>query len=175
MILLQKAKNGELDSAEADRLAGEALKKRQDALKEVEKLTFDAKNYDAMLEQMSKKILELKNKIKDAENEYNSLKARATVAKTTKKVNKQLSAIASDSTMSMIEDMKTRISAEENLAEAYGEVIPIESSIDDEINNAIGTDLDIQKSLDEMKQKLLTTSEPENSSDINDLKRDLDL
>ena len=36
MVLLQKAKNGELDEAEADRLAGEALKKRQEALKDVE-------------------------------------------------------------------------------------------------------------------------------------------
>ena len=57
MILLQKAKNGELDESEADRLAAEALKKRQEALKEVERLTNDAKNYDASLEQMSKKIL----------------------------------------------------------------------------------------------------------------------
>ena len=124
---------------------------------------------------MSKKVLELKNKIKESENEYNSLKARAVVAKTTKKVNQQLSSISSDSTMAMIEDMKTRISAEENLAEAYGEVALVETSVDDEINKAIGTGLDIQKSLDEMKQKLLTTSESENSADINDLKRDLDL
>lgn len=54
-------------------------------MQEVEKLTNDVKKYDASLEQMSKKILELKNKIKDSENEYNSLKARAAVAKTTKK------------------------------------------------------------------------------------------
>ena len=155
MMLLQKAKNGELDETEADRLATEALKKKQEALKEAERLTNDAKNYDASLEQMSKKILELKNKIKDSENEYNSLKARATVAKTTKKVNKQLSSISSDSTMAMIEDMKNKISAEENLAEAYGEVASTETSIDDEINKAIGTDIDVQKSLAEMKQKLL--------------------
>ncbi len=174
MILLQKAKNGELDEAEADRLAAEALKKKQEALTEVERLTNNAKNYDASLEQMSKKILELKNKIKESENEYNSLKARATVAKTTKKVNQQLSSVSSDSTMAMIEDMKNKISAEENLAEAYGEVASTETSIDDEINNAIGTDIDIQKSLAEMKQKLL--AKPENSAkeNIEDLKRDLD-
>jgi len=174
MILLQKAKNGELDESEADRLASEALKKRQEALKEVEKLTNDVKNYDVSLEQMSKKILELKNKIKESENEYNSLKARATVAKTTKKVNQQLSSIGSDSTMAMIEDMKTRISAEENLAEAYGEVALVETSVDDEINKAIGTDLDIQKSLAEMKQKLLANPDNINNDNIDDLKKDLD-
>lgn len=174
MLLLQKAKNGELEEVEADRLAAEALKKRQEALKEVEKLTNDVKNYDASLEQMSKKILELKNKIKDSENEYNSLKARATVARTTKKVNQQLSSVGSDSTMSMIEDMKTKINAEENLAQAYGEVAGVETSIDDEINKAIGTDIDIQKSLTEMKQKLIANPNSQNVDSIEDLKKDLD-
>ena len=174
MLLLQKAKNGELEEAEADRLAAEALKKRQEALKEVEKLTNDVKNYDASLEQMSKKILELKNKIKDSENEYNSLKARATVARTTKKVNQQLSSVGSDSTMSMREDMKTKINAEENLAQAYGEVAGVETSIDDEINKAIGTDIDIQKSLTEMKQKLIANPNSQNVDSIEDLKKDLD-
>ena len=174
MLLLQKAKNRELEEAEADRLAAEALKKRQEALKEVEKLTNDVKNYDASLEQMSKKILELKNKIKDSENEYNSLKARATVARTTKKVNQQLSSVGSDSTMSMIEDMKTKINAEENLAQAYGEVAGVETSIDDEINKAIGTDIDIQKSLTEMKQKLIANPNSQNVDSIEDLKKDLD-
>lgn len=172
MLLLQKSKNGELDEAEADRLAAEALKKRQEALKEVERLSADVKNYDASLEQMSKKILELKNKIKSSENEYNSLKARATVAKTTKKVNQQLSSVSSDSTMAMIEEMKTKISAEENLAQAYGEVNFVETSVDDEINKAIGTDSDIQKSLTEMKQKLIANLE--NNDNIEDLKKDLE-
>lgn len=174
MILLQKAKTGELDASEADRLATAALQKRQEALKEVEKLTNDVKNYDASLEQMSKKILELKNKIKESENEYNSLKARATVAKTTKKINQQLSSTTSDSTMAMIEDMKTKISAEENLAEAYGEVALVETSVDDEINKAIGTDLDVQKSLAEMKQKLLANPNKQTTDNIDDLKKELD-
>lgn len=173
LIILQKGKNGELDETEADRLAGEALKKKQAALKEVEKLTADVKNYDASLEQMSKKVLELKNKIKDSENEYNSIKARAAVAKTTKKVNQQLSSIDSDSTMAMIEDMKQRISAEENLAEAYGEVAQFETSVDDEINKAIGVDIDVQKSLAEMKQKLLSNPDSQTNNDIDALKRDL--
>lgn len=175
MLLLQKAKNGELDEAEGDRLAGEALKKRQEALKEVERLTNDAKRYDETLEQMSKKILELKNKIKESENEYNSLKARATVAKTTKKINQQLNSTSSDSTMAMIEDMKTKIQAEENLAEAYGEAAFLETSVDDEINKAIGTDIDIQKSLAEMKQKLLANPDsPKPADDIENLKKELD-
>ena len=150
------------------------LKKRQDVLKEVGKLTDDVKNYDASLEQMCKKILELKNKIKESENEYNYLKARATVAKTTKKVKQQLSSMGSDSTMAMIEDMKNKISAEENLAEAYGEIASLETSVDDEINKAIGTDIDVQKSLSEMKQKLLENPENSAKNNIEDLKKNLE-
>ena len=159
MLLLAKAQKGELEQSEADRLAGEALKKRQEALKEIQNLTVNIKNYDSSLQVMEKKILELKNKIKESENEYNSLKARATVAKTTKKINQQLSSISSDSTMAMIEEMKTKIQEEENLAEAYAQTGMLETSVDDEINKAIGTDLDVQKSLEAMKQKLLANPE----------------
>ncbi len=174
MILLQKSQNGELETAEAERLAAEALKKRQEALKEVERLTADAKTYDASLEQMSKKILELKNKIKTSENEYNSLKARATVAKTTQKVNQQLSSISSESTSAMIEDMKRKISAAEDLAQAWGDTATIETTVDDEINKAIGVDIDVQKSLAEMKQKLLANPTTSQDVDIESLKKELD-
>lgn len=173
MALLEKAKNNELDSAEADRLASAALKKRQEALNQVQKLTSDIKNYDKSLENMEKKILELKNKIKDSENEYTTLKARAIVAKTTKKVNQQLSTIDSDSTMAMIEEMKTKIQSEENLAEAYGEVGFIETSVDDEINRAIGDNSDVSMALAEMKQKLLENPK-KNDDDIDSMKKELE-
>ena len=183
LIILKKAQAGELDEAEADRLAGEALKKKQSAMKEIMTLQDNIKNYDASLEKMENKVLELKNQIKNAEEEYTSLKARATVAKTTKRINQQLSAMGSDSTMAMLEEMKTKIQAEENLAEAYGETVAIETSVDDEINKAIGTDIDVQSALSEMKQRLLgTTSEQttpeistsEASDSIENLKKELD-
>ena len=175
LILLQKAQKGELESAEADRLAGVALKKKQDALKDVERLSNDLKNYDQSLEKMEKNIHELKNKIKESENEYTSLKARATVAKTTKKINQQLSTVGADSTMAMIEEMKTKISAEENLAQAYGETAQIETTDDDEINKAIGGDVDVQLQLEQMKQQLLANPDSSGQeSSIEDLKKDLE-
>jgi len=176
LIILKKAQNGELDSAEADRLAGEALKKKQSAMKEIATLKENIKTYDTSLEKMENKVLELKNQIKKAEEEYTSLKARATVAKTTKRINQQLSGMGSDSTMAMIEEMKTKIQAEENLAEAYGEAALLETSVDDEINKAIGVDMDVQDALTEMKQKLLGTSAPEEQAQesIEDLKKELE-
>lgn len=177
LIILKKAQNNELDEAEADRLASEALNKKQFAVEEAARLSEEVKKYDASLAQMEKKVLSLKNQIQNWENEYKSLKARAIVAKTTKKINKQLSAVSSDSTTAMLEDMKLRISEEENLAEAYGEIAQLDTSIDDEINKAIGTSYSVQNSLAEMKQKLLAnpdTVQTETEKNIEDLKKELD-
>ena len=147
------------------------------ALDEVKLLTADSKKYDAMLEKLEEKSHEIKQKIQQCETEYQSLKARATVARTTKKINQQLSTVSSDSTMAMIEDMKTKIQAEENLADAYAEMNKIETSVDDEINKAIGTDMDVQNSLNMLKQQLLETSHDEPQAltdDLEKLKKELD-
>ncbi len=161
MLILKKAQNNEMDSQEADRLASEALQKRKDALDHAAQLTTDIKGYEESLKKLETKVKNLKTQIQKWEDECTSLKARAQVAKTTKKINKQLSKIDSNSTTAMLEDMKTRIQAEENLAEAYNELAEI-SSVDEEINKAIAND-DISASLLEMKQKLMigtTEQEP---------------
>ena len=176
IIILKKAQNGELDAAEADRLAGEALKKQKEALAELERLKADDQRYSANLEEMEKKVLQLKEQIKKWESEYASLKARATVAKSTKKINKQLAAIDSESTMAMLEDMKTKIAEEENLAEAYGQIAKSETNIDDEINAAIGMDPDVQLSLEQLKQQLLEAPKDTTEAlpdDLEQLKKEL--
>jgi len=153
--ILKKAQNGEIEQQEADRLATIALEKRQQAMLQVQKLAQDIKGYDESLLVMEEKILALKNKIKDSENEYLTLKARATVAKTSVKINKQLAGVTSDSSIAMIEDMKKKIQEEESLAKAYGEISQSKDMIDEEINKAIGMKLDTQEALSELKQKLL--------------------
>ena len=175
LIILQKAKNGELDEKEADRLATAALEKKQEALSRIQKLSQDIQQYDTSLVEMEKKILDLKNKIKDSENEYMSLKARASVAKTTKKINKQLAGVNSDSTVALIEEMKQKIQEEEGLAQAYGELGDNLTSIDDEINNAIGVSADTQQALAEMKQKLLQNPDSKTEDDeVEKLKKELE-
>ena len=72
--------------------------------------------------------------------------------------------------MAMIEEMKTKIQSEENLAEAYAETTFIETSVDDEINKAIGSDVDIQQALEAMKQKLLANPD----DNIDALKKELE-
>lgn len=174
MLLLQKGRKGELSEAEAERLAGMALNKREEALREVARLTNDVKKYGASLEQMGGRLLELKNKIKASENEYQTLKARAVVAKTTKRINRQLFSVGADSALALMEEMKRRISAEENLAEAYGEISLAAVSPDEEIDGAIVMEPNVRKSLEEMKRRLPENPVSPVGSDIEKLKRELD-
>ncbi len=157
MMILQNAQSGKLSQEEADRLASEALLKKNNAVAEATRLAADVKNYEAMSHKMEQKILGLKEQINKWESEITTLKARHKVAKSTKKINQQLAAIGSDSTTAMLEDMKTKIQEEEALAVAYEDLVYIESDIDKEINEAIGTAYspDVQNALSEMKAKML--------------------
>lgn len=158
MLLLQKAQSGELEQSEADRLAAEALTKKNNALQEAARLTTDLQNYTDMSKKMEGKISDLKSKISSWENELQSLKARYKVAKTTKKINQQLASLGSDSTTAMLTDMKTKIQSEEALAIAYEDVGLLETDVDKEINKALGQSYspDVRASLAELKTKMLT-------------------
>ena len=159
--LLKKAQKGELDSAEADRLAAEALNKKQSALDEAQRLGADLEKYEAMLKNMEGKIMLLKNQIQNWENELQTLKARATVAKSTKKINKQLANIDSNGTLAMLNDMKNKIQEEENLAIAYEEIGQLQTGVDDEINKALGMRPEVAASLEELKKSIGGSTQPE--------------
>ncbi len=177
LMLLQNAQNGALSQEEADRLASEALTKKNAAINETAKLTADLQGYETMSQKMGSKISALKNQITNWENELMTLKARYKVAKSTKKINQQLVSMNSDSTTAMLNDMKSKIQEEEALAAAYDEMAYLESDIDTEINKAIGTTYspDVQNSLAELKAKLLTDkSSAAQNDNLSDMKSELD-
>lgn len=172
--MLQKNAQAKLISQEeADRLSLEALTKKKNALEEYSKLEENLKNYEAMAGKMQSKISDLKMQIQKYESELTTLKARYKVANSTKKINQQLAKINSDSATAMLEDMKTRVDEEEALASAYDEMIYLESDIDKEINNAIGTsyDSEVHNELSAIKNKLIGTNKESNSD--NDPGKDL--
>lgn len=158
MALLKNAQNGSIDSVEADRLASEALNKKQEALQSAAQLKSNVEKYDMMIKQFENKIAKLKEQIKNWESEVKTLKARNAVAVSSKKINQQLVSMSSDSTTAMLEDMKTKIQQEEALAEAYGSMESIETDIDKQINAALGSSYspDVQASLAELKSKMIT-------------------
>lgn len=157
MALLKAVQAGTLDSAEADRLAGEALNKKQEALASAAQLKGSLEKYNMMISQFENKIAKLKDEIKKWEGQLKSLKARHTVAVSSKKINQQLVSMSSDSTAGLLEEMKNKINEEEALAEAYGSMESIETDIDKQINAALATSSsDTQAALAELKAKMLT-------------------
>ncbi len=156
MMLIQKGQSGELDPAEADRLASEALVKRDGAVERAATTASEVDNLDRMTAQMESNVQKFKSQISKWENEAQTLKARSQVSKATRKLNEQLANVDASGTISMLERMRDKVQTEESLAEAYGEMAMIETSVDAEIDAALGSDDGATRSasLAEMKARM---------------------
>ncbi len=139
MLLLQKMQDGDLDAAQAERLATEALTKKEEAASRSVQLTNDWQAQQKMADQLQHKVEKLKTTISRYENELVTLKARAKTASSMKKINQQLSNVDSSGTVAMLERMKDKVNEEEALAEAYGDIGQVGSSLDDEIDAVLDT------------------------------------
>ncbi|WP_452598286.1 PspA/IM30 family protein [Pontimicrobium sp. MEBiC01747] len=139
MLILQKAESGNLDSAEADRLAKEALIKKEEANQQSNQHEAEVNKLNTSVSLLEKNVKEIKTNIQKWENELKTLKARVKVSKATKNLNKQMSELDSSGTVSMLERMKDKVSQEEALAEAYGDIANTNESTDEQIDKAINT------------------------------------
>lgn len=159
LTILQKAQTGDLDQAQADRLASEALKKKQQAIENIKKYTLDAKNFEAMSEKMESKIATIKEQIVNWESEIKTLKARHKVAITSRKMSQQMVSMSGNNAQALLENMKDKVNKEEAMAQAYDEIALIETDIDKEINEAVGTNYsdEVQNSLLELKKQIRPT------------------
>lgn len=137
MQLLQGAESGKIDSGEADRLAGEALVKKQEAEQQAKVAEENARRVDENLVQLEGNIKKLRSNISHYENELKTLKARAKVSQATTKLNKQMAQIDGTGTIAMLEKMKTRVAEDEALAEAYAGVVESNKSVDEEIDTVL--------------------------------------
>ena len=156
MRLLQKMQSGELQQSEAERMATEALNKKQLAANRQATLQADYERQHQMSDQLQSKVQTLKQTISRYENELVTLKARARTAASMRKINQQLSKVDSSGTISMLEKMKDRVEEEESLAEAYGDLAAIEPGVDIEIDKALATPPTASgsDSLAELKKKM---------------------
>lgn len=155
IAILKKAESGSIDSAEADRLATEALKKKEQAQQQVAVHQEEVDKFEKNINQLESKIHNLKSTISRYENELKTLKARSKVSEATKKINKQVSGIDSSGTVSMLEKMKQKVTEDEALAEAYGDIANQSKSIDDEIDQALDeTSTNAESSLEALKKQL---------------------
>lgn len=155
VLLIQKAERGELDIAEADRLATEALSRKEEAVEASSRAQEEVTRFDNNIAVLDKNVKKLKSTITSYENELRTLKARARVSSATQKINKQLSGIDSTGTVSMLEKMKEKVAQQEALSEAYGEISLENRSIDDEIDDVLSDkNVKASNSLEELKAKL---------------------
>ena len=154
MALLQKAQNSDIDSAEADRLAAEALARKEENVNRAATLSQNAKQQEEMAAQLQTQVDKLKSSIAGYENELVTLRARARTAAATKKINKQLAKVDSNGTLAMLERMKERVEEDESLSQAYGEVADASKSVDEEIDAALQEKNTGSDKLAELKSKM---------------------
>jgi phage shock protein A len=155
MLILKKGQTDGLTSTEADRLAKEALIKKEEANGQVKRAQGEKEKFDESVLQMEANVTTIKQNISKWENELKTLRARVKVADATKNLNKQMAQIDSHGTVAMLERMKEKVVQEEALAQAYGEMANSSRSIDAEIDNAISlTASKAENELAAMKEQL---------------------
>jgi len=155
-MLLQKMQGGEFDSADAERLASQALDQKEQLAAEAVQLSQDAERHEQMANQLQANVNKIKSTVTTYENDLLTLKARARTASATKKINQQIAQVDSSGTIAMLEKMRSRVEEDESLATAYGEMATADKSVDDEINKALsgGSAPSTSQSLLELKQKM---------------------
>lgn len=156
IIILKQAEKGDLDAADADRLAGEALTKKEENLSQYTRSKADREKFEGNIASMDSNIKRLRSQVSQYENELKTLKARVKVSSATKNINKQMAQIDASSTVSMLERMKEKVAQEEALSESYGEIANESRSLDDEIDRAVASADEAKASdqLAELKKKL---------------------
>ncbi len=156
MLILQRLQGGEMEQAEAERLATAALSKKEEALQRVATLSGDQQAQQQMADQLQTKVEELKRQIGKFENEVITLRARARTASSMRKINQQLAGADASGTVAMLEKMKNKVQEEESLAQAYGELSDVGGTIDEDIDKALAlpSSTASSDSLAELKKKM---------------------
>lgn len=155
MTLLKRMQSGELEQAEAERLAAEALRLKAEADARAGLLSQDFAEQDRLGSQLQTKVDQLRRDISRYDNELVTLRARAKTATSVKKINQHLAGADSSDTISMLERMRQKVEEEESLAQAYGELNAAPKSADAEIDRALAAPAaDAQDSLADLKKRM---------------------
>ena len=139
MLLLQKGQAGDLDIGEAERLATEALSRKEEGATRALQASQQSQVQHEMVNKIQANVTELKSKLASYENDLTMLKARAKTADATRKINQRLAKVDSKGTVALLERMKEKVDEQESLAEAYGDMADSSRSVGDEIDKALAT------------------------------------
>ncbi len=145
--ILKKAKSGEIDNEEAQKLVAELLQKAEIHEQNARTLEQEAQKQREIAVKLQAKIDELKTTIAKYEAELKTLKARYATAKAVKKINKQLAKVDPSDTIAMLERMKEKVEEEEALATAYEEIAKEVTVKEEEV-------IETTQKLEELKKRL---------------------
>lgn len=155
IVIVKKGQSGEMPAEESDRLAQEALVRKEEKLTLAKNAELEAEKIQDSIQQLESNISQLKSTINNWENELKTLKARVKVSKAKSSLNKQMAELDSTGTVSMLERMKDKVAQQEALADAYGDIAKNYKPIDDAIDKAADTTQENAKSaLDMLKKQL---------------------
>tara|TARA_B100000902_G_C27233311_1_gene876060 strand:+ start:169 stop:870 length:702 start_codon:yes stop_codon:yes gene_type:complete len=155
MLLVQKAQDGSIDSAEGDRLATESLSRMEEEQTRYSNTLQQSEQQKNMADKLQSNVNDLKTKINHYENDLVTLKARTKTAQATRKINQHLANVDSKGTVALLDRMKERVEEQEALATAYGDMAASSNSVDDEINKALGDgNAKTSDSLAKLKEKM---------------------
>jgi len=153
VMLLQKAQNNEIDSSKADQLALEALSIKKKLTEEATEITQQNTIYTEKIILINSKIDILKFNIAKWEKELTTLKAKQLINKASEFANQQMANIDNNSTIDLLEKMKSKLENQEAHNEAYDEVnqLRAEQEIDYLLHS---TDNTPKEALELLKQKI---------------------
>ena len=156
MLLLQKSQGGDLEVAEAERLAREALTRKEEADGRAGQAAQQAQAQQEMVHKIQSNVNDLKSKVSSYENDLVMLRARAKTASATRKINQRLASVDSRGTVALLERMKEKVAEEEALSQAYGDLGDAARSVDDQIDRALtsGSAAKADDSLAALKAKM---------------------
>ena len=155
MLVMEKAKTGELDFEKAEALAMEALRIKSKRVEDAQSLEVQSLAHQTSLQEMSKNIEVIKENLAKWEKELKILKARAMVSQATQEVNKQIAHIDSNDTIAMLERMKDKVAHQEALAQAYGAIADEQTNLSKELDQVVSDQSSVLKDeLAAIKQKL---------------------
>lgn len=153
VLLLKKAQEGAVESAEADQLVKENLRKKADISRKTAIAEQDVATLQQQVAGLEANVAKIKTSIAQWESELKTLRARVKVSNATQKINKQLMQMDSNSVAGMLERMKDKVMDEEALATAYGEMNQQEESHEEKVNKII-EDISVEDELAQLKSQL---------------------
>ena len=155
VVIVKRGQSGEITAEESDRLAQEALVRKEEKLTQAKHSAQEAEKIQGSIQQLESNISQLKSTINNWENELKTLKARVKVSSAKTTLNKQMAELDSTGTVSMLERMKEKAAQQEALADAYGQIAKNYKPIDDAINKAADTSKESAKdALEKLKKQI---------------------